>query len=437
MLRTLPSLSATLALASLAHAQAVPSGQDKLPPAQSTGMVAPLPPQGPLDQVAGQPNSQGTTFVTPGMPTMGLRVSSGQVTRFSNEFNPAFSFIIDSLAQAADNDTGTDGTNVELLSMELAANAWVDPNAWAYFVAVLEDESLAVEEAAIHYTGFGDKNRLRAGRFFIDFGKQMQVHVHELRTLERPLALRAFLGAEIKGDGLQWDSWTTAGDSTAIRWSLGAFASTLPELDADADPAVTPVNELASPKHGDDFNFTARLTGFTEVGERGTLQLGTSARFVPNFEAQLDGATIDTDLSNTVYGLDATFGWVGETGVDSWTVGGELLLSTGDTGVQLVGPNPANAADYSVNGDSLLGYFAFAEYAWNRFNAVGTQFSQAELGDGDEQSEVELYYTRMFSEFHRLRFVLASNDSDFNGTSSRVALQYTAVLGAHGHGVNW
>ena len=160
MHRTLPSLSATLALASLAHAQAVPTGQDKLPPTQTNGMVAPLPPQGPLDQVAGQPNSQGTTFVTPGMPTMGLRVSSGQVTRFSNEFNPAFSFIIDALGQVADNDTGDDGADVELLSMELAANAWVDPNAWAYFVAVLEDEALAVEEAAIHYTGFGDKNRL-------------------------------------------------------------------------------------------------------------------------------------------------------------------------------------------------------------------------------------------------------------------------------------
>ena len=72
-----------------------------------------------VDQVAGQPNSQGTTFVTPGMPTMGLRVSSGQVTRFSNEFNPAFSFIIDSLGQLADNDTGDDGADVELRSMEL------------------------------------------------------------------------------------------------------------------------------------------------------------------------------------------------------------------------------------------------------------------------------------------------------------------------------
>ena len=41
-------------------------------------------------------NSQGSGgFQTPGMPTFGYRsIEDSQSTRFSNEFNPAFSFVV-------------------------------------------------------------------------------------------------------------------------------------------------------------------------------------------------------------------------------------------------------------------------------------------------------------------------------------------------------
>lgn len=399
-------------------------------------------PPGTVSQSAGLPNTQGTVFVTPGMPNMGLRISSGmgQVTRFSSEFNPAFSFIIDSAAEAVSSDGGRDGLDVSLRSMEFAANAWVDPKAWAYFIGVVEEEEFALEEAAVHYIGLGNRHTLRAGRFFIDFGKQMQIHVHELRTLERPLALRTFLGSEVKGDGLQWDSWTTVGDSTAVRWSFGAFASALAEIEEDDLTSDTATIETLSPRTGEDFTYTARVTGFTDVGERGTFQLGASARSLPRFEfASEDAGAVGSDLSNTVFGLDATYGWVGPTGIDSWSCGLEALVSTGDTGAQFTGADPSDPADYTLVDDDRFGWFGWADYAWDRFNAVGVQYSQVELLDaaGSDASEIEIYYTRMFSEFHRLRFVLAHGDSDLDGDSSRFVVQYTAVLGAHGHGVNW
>jgi hypothetical protein len=429
------AVALTLTPLALAQQDNPAAGKDSAPP--PANLVGPGPLQVPASEAAGQPNSQGTTFVTPGMPTLGRRVSSGQVTRFTNDFNPAFSFIVDAEANVSEQENGPDGADAFLRVFELGANAWVDPNAWAYFTAVAEDEGIGVEEAAVHYTGFGNKNVVRAGRFFIDFGKQMQTHVHDLRTLERPLVLREYLGAEVAGEGAQWDSWTTFGDATVVRWSLGAFASALGEGDEDADPATTPAISLAEDaKRVDDFNYTARLTGFTEVGERGTLQLGASARAVPNFALGLDGGTIAEDLSSTVYGLDVTYGWVGETGLDSWTFGGEFLFNTGDVGAELVGADDTNPADYAVVDDSLTGFFAYGDYAWDRFNAVGVQVSQAEVV-GDERTELEVYYTRMFSEFHRLRLVLGASDSDVDGSGSKLALQYTTILGAHGHGVNW
>ncbi len=412
--------------------------QEQLKPAQQG---APLPPQGPISQAAGQPNPQGTVFQTPGMPNMGIRISSGmgQVTRFSNEFNPAFSFIVDAAAEAVDTDGGRDGFDAALRSFEFTGNAWIDPYAWAYFVGVYEDEALEIEEAAIHYIGLGSRNTIRAGRFFIDFGKQMQIHVHELRTLERPLALRTYLGNEVAGEGLQWDSWTTAGDSTAIRWSLGAFSNASPH-DDDASFEF----ETSSPRKGRDLTYTGRVTGFTDVGDRGIFQLGASARVLPRFEmAANDGAggevDVGDDLTNVVYGLDATYGWVGATGIDSWSMGVELLANAGDNGVVLTGADPTDPNDYTLTDRTVYGGFAWLDYAWNRFNAVGLQYSQVELPDLNQSrvSEIEAYYTHMFSEFHRLRFVLAHRDSDLDGESSRAVVQYTAVLGAHGHGVNW
>jgi len=156
----------------------------------------------------------------PAYPTQqGQTSDSGQADRFSNVFNPALSFIVDVLADYVNPGDSTldDGFDTKLRVLELAGNSWVDPNAWAYFLAAADEEELTVEEAAIHYTGLCGTNTIRAGRFFVDFGKQMQVHVHELRTLERPLTLRTFLGEEVKGDGAQWNCWTSVGEKTIVR----------------------------------------------------------------------------------------------------------------------------------------------------------------------------------------------------------------------------
>jgi hypothetical protein len=238
-----------------------------------------------------------------------------------------------------------------------------------------------------------------------------------------------------------FDQWYPVGDETAIRWSIGAFANLLPEEGPDFLPVSAEVEDR---KSAGDFNFTARLTGFTDVGESGIFQLGASARALPSyaFLYEPSGAT-EEDLSNTVFGLDATYGWTSETGLSKWTVGGEYLLNQGDNGAEIVDPGtPADPTDDTIDvlDDAVSGWFAFVDYAWSPYNSVGIQYSALELPDSAEtdQSEVELYWTRNLSEYHRLRLVAASFSSDLpDEDSMRFAIQYTALLGAHGHGVNW
>ncbi len=394
-------------------------------------------------------SAQGAPFQTPGTPSYPepsgqSGQDSGQADRFTSGFNPAFSFIVDTVGDYLhfDEDSDESGFDASLRVLEVASQAWVDPNAWAYFVGAAEEEELTIEEAAIHYVGLGPQTTLRGGRFFIDFGKQMQIHVHELRTLERPLVLRAYLGEEVKGDGLQYDQWAALGDRAAIRWSVGVFANLLPE---EAEFRAAEVEQsIEERKDFGDFNFTGRVTAFRDVGESGTLQVGASARAIPDYSVEdaVNGLS-EEELHNEVYGVDLTYGWADDTGEKRLTLGAEALLNAGDDGFSLTDPDgtPATGDEsLQILDDSVFGYFGFADYAWSRYQSAGLQYSAAEIPDGlgSDVTEIELYYTRRFSEFHRLRFVGSwAQDDTVDDDALRFAVQYTAVIGAHGHGVNW
>lgn len=398
--------------------------------------------------------AQGAAFQTPGMPVYppspapANPSASGQdmsqANRFTSAFNPAFSFVVDGLASYETAEgAGNDGSQLELRTLELGGQAWVDPKAWAYFVAASDGESLNIEEAAVHYTGLGGNSTIRAGRFFVDFGKQMQVHVHELRTIERPLVLRTYLGEEVKGDGLQWDDWTSVGDKSVVRWSIGAFSSLLPEEVEEVDPSTSAVQSVDERKRLEDFNFTARVTGFTDVGDNGIFQLGASARFIPSYSFTFEpSGDAHSDLSNTVWGLDATYGWTDDTGLRKWTFGGEFLVDSGDNGASITdvgGDGDPTNDTVNVLDKSVNGWLAFADYAWNAYDSAGLQYSALELPDGNSSdlAEATAYYSHQFSEFHRLRFEASQLDTDTGEDSTRFAIQYTAFVGAHGHGVNW
>ena len=316
--------------------------------------------------------------------------------------------------------------------MELGAQAWVDPNAWAYFIGATDGEALAIEEAAVQYVGFDSNSTLRGGRFFIDFGKQMQTHVHELRTVERPLVLRAFLGEEVKGDGLQCDHWTPIGDESLLRWSVGAFASLLPE---ENEFITTHERSVLDRKDFGDLNFTARLTALTDCSDNETVQVGASGRWIPDFGVEFE-ATGETQagLSSAVYGVDATCTRTDETGEGAVTVGAEWLTAVGDNGAL----NPAAGTIDIVHG-SLTGYFGFVDCAWNRRESAGLQYSAAEMGDlkDSRAAEVEAYYTRKLSEYQRLRFGVGVQSMENGEEFGRAVIQYTAIIGAHGHGLSW
>ncbi len=383
-------------------------------------------------------SAQAPQFESPGMS----RYSTlGQTTRFTNEFNPAIGFVIEGYADYVDQHRGGSGADLTFRLLELNGAAWVDPSAWAWAVITgSEDESITVHEAAVVYDGFEGNSEIRAGHFFVDFGKQMQTHLHELRTLERPLALRRYFGDALSGTGIQYDYWFGVGESP-VRFSVGAFSSLAghhhdEDEHADGHHVHTYVPAL---KDVDEFSATARLTGMTDVGEQGIAQVGVSARHVPEFEFHFepDPSLKRKGMSNTVLGLDGTYGWTSDTGVRSFVGGFEYLLYDGD-----LAAHPDDHDDPTrllVQDDSVWGGYAYADYGWSQYDSAGLQYSVAEEPENPRwrTSELDAYYTRHFTEYRRIRLGVTLADSDESGDDVRVYLQFTGMFGSHAHGLNW
>lgn len=382
--------------------------------------------------------AQGPAFASPGQSPY---TTMGQTTRFSRDFNPAIGFVLDLFAEGVDAEprmSGVDGFDLQARLLELNASTFVDPDVWGYVALVAEDlETIEVEEAAAEYIGFEGNSTVKAGKFFVDFGKQMQQHNEELRTLERPLVLREFLGEELAGVGAQWDHWTPVGDMP-VRFSVGVFGSLVGghehgEEEVEEDPTA----EIPGRLDVDDFSFTARLTGMRDVGDNGILQLGTSARVVSEFSYHFD--TLEADgLRNTVYGADVTYGWTNDGGDRSVTLGAEGLIFDGDISASV--DDPMTPTLLTVISDDVKGFYAFADVGLNLWQNVGAQVSWIEDPANPlvQASEVDLYFTHHFTEVRRLRFGVTVGD-DVEGVDDvvRAYVQFTTWFGTHAHGLNW
>ncbi len=368
----------------------------------------------------------------------------GQTTRFDNTFNPAISLVFNLIGEwTSFNGETEDGPNLDLNRLDLLLAAWIDPNAFAWTTIAYEDDELVLDEAAIEYVGLPGNHTLRAGRFFVDFGKQMQSHVEELRTIERPLVLRDYLGEELAGDGVQWDHWTAVGDATLFRYSIGAFNDISGGGHAHGEEGEEgPEIHVEDRKAGDELGFTGRFTALTEVGDNGTFQVGASGRWLTDFAFEQESSDLETPgMSNVVYGLDLTYGWVDDDGLSSWTFGGEYLFFDGDLSAELddMGTTAIGDDQLNVFDDSVSGGYLFVDHGWSQFDSVGAQYSmiqEPEVGM-ERVEEYDLYYTRYLSETLRLRVATTFVDREHGEDSTRLALQFTGFLGPHGHGLNW
>ena len=392
------------------------------------------------------------TLESPAMP----RIYWGQTSRFTNDFNPAIGLALDASIRHSDEE---DGYSVGLDLAEITTQGPLAPNWWGNLVIETNSDEVALTESAIYYTGLGERSALRGGKFFVDFGKQMQQHVHDLAMPNRPAVLREYLGYELAGEGIQFDHWSPLSDETAFRFSVGLFGEMgAHDHSGEGHGDHGDHDDHGGEEHGEvemhiedyrdlaDLTLTARATAMTNVGSTGVLQVGASLKTIPDFAYEGageddTGAEIEFEaegLDQSITGFDITYGWANEDGSKGWNIGAEFIRAEGALGAEIEDDELATVNLAVVDG-SAQGYFAFVEHDLDGDNEIGVMVSTFEhIEESDvEETETSIYWNHWANEYARIRLAAVHRENDEGEDSQAIVVQLTGYVGAHGHPYNW
>ncbi len=381
----------------------------------------------------------------------GIRAAS-QSSRFDNAFNPAISVLGDFVLGWSDRRDSFNSLNQFVLrEVELGFSGRVDP-ILAYYVYIhFDEEEVELEEAfGVLDQGLPDTFSLKFGRFNSDFGKLSPIHDAELPMVDKPGVLQEYLGGSLRGTGLELHHWFGLGEANLLRWSVGLLNSP----DGDSHPIV-PV-DLGGHHHEegfdfdgigkrgvDDFALTARVTALFELGEESTLQVGASALWAPHireFEEEESGEILAFDRHQRTFGLDATFKWRDETTGQAFTLGAEAFFQRAEFEAEEAKKKKETAISGEVFEEDAFGFYVYGEYAFDSRWSVGASvdwFERATDASADWW-DAGVFVTHWIDEFNRLRLELRWYEDDLADDEFGAAMiQWTTVLGSHGHALSW
>jgi hypothetical protein len=390
--------------------------------------------------------NESTDDVALGTAIAGVMGRLDQTTRFSNRFNPAIGLVVDVVASASSRpDAYAIDNQFHLRTTELSLAGRVDPHVNVVATLAATTEGVELEEAfAVWDRGLPDTFTLRAGRLPVDFGRASPLHDHELPFTDKPGALQELLGGRALTTGVALHHWFGLGD-VPLRWSFGVGN----RLDGDAHAVQGPLvghghdDEHSGPEpFGDrdgDMLYTARITAHTELSTDDDLQVGASIVHAPAeryfyfsdppLNTMADAATLD----RTVSGVDITWRHTDPSNGSALTVGGEWLWWSAERADDSAA-SPLFARTHADGG------WVFVDYAFDRHWSVSARAERfRHLEDRDllwRGWNAALSWN--IDEYHRLRVEGGGVQDDGLAASWHfVQVQWTLVLGSHGHALAW
>ena len=345
----------------------------------------------------------------------------GAATGQGNLLNPQITAFLDmggSLSSDGDNKARNRFT---LREAELDLRAAVSPRADGVLVIAMGEEiedpfgdvridfKFEVEEGYLDVHTLPWDLALKAGKFRASFGRNNLLHTHDLPQVTRPLAVQAFLGPEglaTVGASLSWlvpNPWDRYVELAAqvVNADGGSESPILIGPGAE-NPAVL-----------------SHLKLFQDVGDTGSLELGTSFLYSRASGGRDDGYTV---------GADVTYMWRDPAAADfrSLLFQGELFWSNSDF-------DDGNSDDY-------WGFYAFGQYQFAQNWYAGIRYDYTDFPNlevrrqTDSDWAISPYVTWYLYEALRLRLEYQHLDRDQMGrddTEDAIFLGLTFYIGAH------
>jgi hypothetical protein len=354
---------------------------------------------------------------------------------WSTDSNP------DQNIQLGDHDPQTRGFS--LRNAEIALDGAVDPyfKAFANIVLKLDNNgetAIELEEAFAQTTALPWNLQVKAGQFFVPFGRQNQQHPHAWDFVDQPLIMNRMFG----GDGLRsvgtvlsWLAPTpfyTELQLSILNGEGGATSSFRNEGEDDG----TGTNRLFGRatinrrfRNPGELLYVPRVITSFNLTDEQTLVLGASAAFGPNDT----GANTDTQI----YGVDTYWKWRPANAQQgfpfvSWQT--EAMFRRYEAGEDLTVPLPAETLeDYGFYSQILYGF----RLGWvaglrgefvtgdNRANDVNDPLARA------DRTRISPNLTFYPSEFSKIRLQYNYDHGQAFGDEHSVWMQLEFLLGAH------
>lgn len=391
------------------------------------------------------PTAASTAPAAPASATMSTARPAAPVSAAPavNAFNPAISLIlsgtfarssqdpanyrIDGFAAPADAELGPGFRGLSLGESELFIAASIDP--WwrgVAMIALAPDNSVAIEEAFVQSTAFGQGLGFKAGRFLSGIGYLNQQHRHVQDFVDIPLAYQAMFAGQVGEDGVQL-RWLAPTD---LLFELGAElgrGNSFPAAAQDRSrPAMRAIHAHLGGDIGDNHSWRGGLSLLKADAAGQQLMFG--ALDSPQSELAFDGQT-------RVLIADLVWKWTADDARTGLKLQGEYLQSRRNGLAQEAVASAPWAISARQSGWYLQGVYQFMP-RWrtglrvDRLDPAGAWGPQA---DAPEHRPRRLSAMLDFSpsEFSRWRVQLAQDRARAGIVDNQLFLQYQMLLGAH------
>jgi hypothetical protein len=327
---------------------------------------------------------------------------------------------------------------------ELAISSNIDHLFRGTLIAAIspDNDSIGVEEGYIQTLGLSNGFTIKAGRFFSGVGYLNQIHPHAWDFTDAPLASKAFLGAQLGEDGIQF-KWVAP---TNLYWDLGA------ELGRGRAFPAGPAGGRNKNGFGSSnvFSHIGGDIGASTAWQTGFSYLMTSPRQRTYDDVDSAGAPVTNSFSgkSRLLVLDGVLKWApnGNASYNSFKLQGEYFRRTEDGALTF---NSALSDSYRSrqSGWYLQGIYQFLPawrvgYRYDKLDSGTTTLGLVDSGAltaaafpilgayNPKRNTVMVDWSP--SEFSRVRLQFARDYARMGEPDNQIFLQYIVSLGAHG-----
>lgn len=353
--------------------------------------------------------------------------ASSRPTRFNPDIG-VVGTILGKSTQSSEDEEGNDRFSVQ--EIELILGHDIDPYSRFDSIITFSDfEEPGIEEAFVSYWGLPYDTKLRIGRFRPKVGIQSALHPELLETVDEPLVIQRYLGAE----GL-FKTGVELGNFLPFGWDNPAHELTVGMIEGGVGEGGELLGESRRvPTLYARLRNAAELSDFDHLSVGGTYLRGSS------------GTTYGEGVNLYIADISYTrqFDSVRRLKLQSeFFLQDRLSDGASSAEVELKGADDDDSGEPGLVGelrDNPYGMYALAEYRFAERFGVGGRFDYVQpvevAGDGGRsfESAHNMFVTFFQSEFARWRFQYQYANLADGGHDNRFFLQGTFAIGVHKH----